>query len=290
MAIVLSCHYAHSSSPLPPTLASKEFVENPSSEELAPGVTFIKAHFSDLFGDGPVATYWLKIEWDKTKDISLNIARNPIRREKPTHLAKETRALATVNGTYHTTTDPSTPFYQLKVDGELIESKHKGGDGSLAFNHGEFPYIGKFSNDLLERYDNVISGDGVPGFGKPLPDYSDKSPEAKKKRASGRAPRTFAGNDTTNRITYIGVTDGRMKRSVGVNYVELRYLLEAFGCDPKALVSLDGGGSTMVAVRDGEKYAIRSVPSDNYPLSTERRVAEALQILDDKSLKKDKEH
>lgn len=257
------------------------------SEEIHPGVTFIKAHFSNLLGDGPVATYWLRIDWGKAKDISLNIARNPERRERPTVLAKKTFALATVNGTYHSTKDPSMPFYQLKVNGELIPSTHKGGDSSLAFNPHEFPFIGKFSPDLLNKYANVISGDGVPGRGQPLPNYQDQSDEAKKKRASGRAPRTFAGNDITNQITYIGVADGRMKRSIGVNYIELRFLLEAFGCDPKALVSLDGGGSSVMALRrdsnDTVRWVIQSVPSDGYPVLNERRVAETIQILDQQS-------
>ena len=129
----------------------------------------------------------------------------------------------------------------------------------------------------------ALSGDGVPGLGKPLPDYSNKDPAAVKKRGAGRAPRTFAGNIVSNRVTVIGVTDGRMKRSIGVNYIEARYLLECWGCDPQALVSLDGGGSSVMAIREGEKCVIQSVPSDGYPVSIERRVAEALQIHDGKS-------
>ncbi len=253
---------------------------------LAPGVTYVSAHFSNLFGDGPVATHWLVIDWKKcAKGTSLNIARNPVRRERPTDLAKATHALACVNGTYHSMADPSTPHFQLKVRGELIPSKPGGGDGTLAFNMGEMPFIGHFSKDLLDKYENVISGDGVPGRGQPLPDYSDQSAEARKKRAAARAPRTFAGNNVTNRITIIGVADGRQpKHSIGVNYVELRYLLECWGCDPGALVSLDGGGSTVMAYRKGAKMEIQNIPSDGAPAKpTERRVAESIQIIDAKS-------
>ncbi|MBR2921325.1 MAG: phosphodiester glycosidase family protein, partial [Kiritimatiellae bacterium] len=106
-------------------------------------------------------------------------------------------------------------------------------------------------------------------------------PKARKKRAACRAPRTFAGNDTANRITVIGIADGRQKHSIGVNYVELRYLLEKFGCDPKALISMDGGGSTMMGLRHGDDITIVNKPSDG----RERRVAESLQILDSKSKK-----
>ena len=266
---------------LPASLKAKKLRAS-SQETLAPGVTYVSAHFDDLLGDGPVATHWLVIEWDKCANaISLNIARNPARRERPTVLAEANGAIACVNGTYHSMSDPSTPHFQLKVRGELIPSKSTGGDGTLAFNAGEMPYIGRFSKELLEKYENVISGDGVPGRGKPLPDYTDKSPEASKKRAAGRAPRTFAGNNITNHVTIIGVADGRQPRhSIGVNYVELRHLLECWGCDPGALVSLDGGGSTVMAIRENGKMRIQNIPSDGAPLKpTERRVAESIQVI-----------
>lgn len=252
-----------------------------SAEKLAEGVMYLSAHFDNLFGDGPVATHWLLIDWKKAKGISLNIARRDERRERPSLLAKENKALACVNGVYHSTVDPSTPYFQLKVDGKMIPSKYPNGEATLAFNVGGEPVIRRFGKDLLEKYDNVMSCDGVPGYGKPLPDYSDKSPKARKKRAACRAPRTFAGNDTANRITVIGIADGRQKHSIGVNYVELRYLLEKFGCDPKALISMDGGGSTMMGLRHGDDITIVNKPSDG----SERRVAESLQILDSKSKK-----
>lgn len=252
-----------------------------SAEKLADGVMYLSAHFDNLFGDGPVATHWLLIDWKKAKGISLNIARRDERRERPSLLAKENKALACVNGVYHSTVDPSTPYFQLKVDGKMIPSKYPNGEATLAFNVGGEPVIRRFGKDLLEKYDNVMSCDGVPGYGKPLPDYSDKSPKARKKRAACRAPRTFAGNDTANRITVIGIADGRQKHSIGVNYVELRYLLEKFGCDPKALISMDGGGSTMMGLRRGNGITIVNKPSDG----SERRVAESLQILDSKSKK-----
>lgn len=252
-----------------------------SAEKLADGVMYLSAHFDNLFGDGPVATHWLLIDWKKAKGISLNIARRDERRECPSLLAKENKALACVNGVYHSTVDPSTPYFQLKVDGKMIPSKYPNGEATLAFNACEEPVIRRFGKDLLEKYDNVMSCDGVPGYGKPLPDYTDQSPKARKKRAACRAPRTFAGNDTANRITVIGIADGRQKHSIGVNYVELRYLLEKFGCDPKALISMDGGGSTMMGLRRGNGITIVNKPSDG----SERRVAESLQILDSKSKK-----
>ena len=272
LAALLALPLLSADTMLPASLKAKK-LRSSSQETLAPGVTYVSAHFDDLLGDGPVATHWLVIEWDKCANaISLNIARNPARRERPTTLAETNGAIACVNGTYHSMTDPSTPHFQLKVRGELIPSKSTGGDGTLAFNAGEMPYIGRFSKELLGKYENVISGDGVPGRGKPLPDYTDKSPEASKKRAAGRAP---------NHVTIIGVADGRQPRhSIGVNYVELRHLLECWGCDPGALVSLDGGGSTVMAIRENGKMRIQNIPSDGAPLKpTERRVAESIQVI-----------
>ena len=264
----------------PSELKSKP-MRSASAKKLADGVMYLSAHFDNLFGDGPVDTHWLLIDWKKANGITLNIARHENRRECPSLLAKENKALACVNGVYHSTVDPSTPYFQLKVDGKMIPSKYPNGEATLAFNAGEEPVIRRFGKDLLEKYDNVMSCDGVPGYGKPLPDYSDKSPKACKKRAACRAPRTFAGNNLTNRITVIGIADGRQKHSIGVNYVELRYLLEKFGCDPKALISMDGGGSTMMGLRNGDDITIVNKPSDG----SERRVAESLQILDSKSKK-----
>lgn len=264
----------------PNELRSKP-MRSASAKKLADGVVYLSAHFDNLFGDGPVDTHWLLIDWKKANGISLNIARRDERRECPSLLAKENKALACVNGVYHSTVDPSTPYFQLKVDGKMIPSKYPNGEATLAFNAGGEPVIRRFGKDLLEKYDNVMSCDGVPGYGKPLPDYTDQSPKARKKRAACRAPRTFAGNDTANRITVIGIADGRQKHSIGVNYVELRYLLEKFGCDPKALISMDGGGSTMMGLRHGDDITIVNKPSDG----SERRVAESLQILDSKSKK-----
>lgn len=270
----------------PETLAAKPMFAKLQNKAVAPGVTYYAAHFKDLLGDGPEATHWLVIEWEKCgKDISLNISRNPERRECPSELANAVKAIACVNGTYHSTTDPSLPEMQLKVRGEMIPSKSTGGDGTMAFNKGEMPYIGHFNPELLTTYENVISGDGVPGLGQPLPDYKDKSPAACQARESCRAPRTFAGNNLTNKWTVIGICDGRQPgHSIGVSYVELRYLLEQWGCDPKALVSFDGGGSTMMGIKKGGKVDVVNRPSDGAPKhNTERRVAESIQIIDAKS-------
>lgn len=269
----------------PPALAARPTFKPIQKKMIEKGVTYYAAHFKN-WGDGPLATHWLVIEWDKVdKGVSLNISRNPERRERPTTLAENVKPIACVNGTYHSTVDPSTPFYQLKVRGELIPSQGTGGDCSIAFNQGEMPFIGSFKASFLTDYENVISGDGIGGFNKPLPDYRDQSQEARAQREQGRAPRTFAGNILTNKTTVIGIADGRQPgHSVGVNFVEICYMLREWGCDEKAMVSLDGGGSTMMAIKKGGGLDIVNRPSDGAPKRpTERRVAESIQIINAKS-------
>ena len=254
---------------------------------IEPGVTYYACHFKNL-GDGPVATHWLVIEWEKVaKGVSLNISRNPERRERPTTLAETVKPIACVNGTYHSTVDPSIPFYQLKVRGEMIPSQSTGGDCAMAFNKGEMPVIGPCTKDWLDTYENVISGDGISGFHVPFADYyKDQTPEGKSKRENGRAPRTFAGNNVSNKWTVIGIADGRQPgHSIGVNFQEICYMLvDEWGCDNKQVVSFDGGGSTMMAIKKGGNVEVVNRPSDGAPKRpTERRVAESIQIVNAKS-------
>lgn len=272
----------------PAGLAARPTHKPVQKKMIEPGVTYYGCHFKNL-GDGPVATHWLVIEWEKVaKGVSLNISRNPERRERPTTLAENVKPIACVNGTYHSTVDPSVPFYQLKVRGELIPSQSTGGDCAMAFNQGEMPVIGPCTKAWIDSYENIISGDGISGFRVPCFDdyYKDQSAEAKAKRENGRAPRTFAGNNVSNKWTVIGIADGRQPgHSIGVNFQEICYMLiDQWGCDNRQIVSFDGGGSTMMAIKKGGSVELVNRPSDGAPKRpTERRVAESIQIINAKS-------
>jgi len=273
--------------PLPPAIGKMTLVKNtkPAEREIRPGVTYHRIDVMHFPEEGhPLSVHFLVIDWTKV-DKAFTLAVVPGKdgnRSRPSDLAKGTNAIAAVNGVFHQMTDPYVPFYARKIDGVVSKSQHAGGDGCLAFNRGEMPYIGRFSKDVFAKYENVISADGVPD---PDPNEAKLSPE---KRQARRAPRTFAGNDTRRKLTVIAVADGRQRRSVGLTYGETRKLLEAWGCD--RMTHLDGGGSSVMILRGNEDIPctltngpcrIMNVPSDGLPLKpTERRVAESLMLLD----------
>ena len=273
--------------PLPEALAKLPVVQGTKrvAKELKPGVTYHQVHFENFTGDGPLAAYFLVIDWTKVdKDFTLAVVPGKDgNRSRPTDLANETKgAFAAVNGVFHEMKDPYTAFYARKIDGVVSKSKHEGGDGCFAFNRGEMPYIGRFTKEAFAKYANVISADGMPGYNK------KEATMTPAERQKCRAPRTNAGNISSNKVTVIVVADGRQKRSTGLSYGEARKLLEMWGCDQ--MTNLDGGGSSVMAVKaavgakptmTNGKFKIMNVPSDGLPImSVERRVSESLMLLD----------
>ena len=285
--VVATVASAFAVTPLPEALAKLPVEKGTKrvAKELKPGVTYHQVHFENFTGDGPLAAYFLVIDWTKVgKDFSLAVVPGKDgNRSRPTDLANETKgAFAAVNGVFHEMKDPYTAFYARKIDGVVSKSKHEGGDGCFAFNRGEMPYIGRFTKEAFAKYANVISADGMPGYNKK---EATMTPAERQKL---RAPRTNAGNVSSNKVTVIAVADGRQKRSTGLSYSEARKLLEMWGCDQ--MTNLDGGGSSVMAVKasvgakptmTNGKFKIMNVPSDGLPImSVERRVSESLMLLD----------
>jgi len=88
--------------------------------------------------------------------------------------------------------------------------------------------------------------------GKPVPNDN-----------ADRHPRTAVGLDKTGRRLVILVVDGRQPGvSIGMSYAELAAEMIRLGCD--RAVNLDGGGSSVMAVRDpsGAGLTILNRPSD----------------------------
>ena len=287
LAAVAAAQAAWALTPLPEALAKLPVVKGMERivRELKPGVTYHQVHFANFTGDGPLAAHFLVIDWNRVgKDFTLAVVPGKDgNRSRPTDLANATPgAFAAVNGVFHQMTDPYVAFYARKIDGVVSKSKHAGGDGCFAFNRGEMPYVGRFTKEAFAKYDNVISADGMPGYDKK---ESTMKPSERQKR---RAPRTAAGNVSSNRVTVIAVADGRQSRSTGLSYGETRKLLEAWGCD--RMTNLDGGGSSVMALADdvgvkpttvNGRFKVMNVPSDGLPiLSVERRVAESLMLVD----------
>ena len=271
---------------LPEGLKGFKMVSKIEKRELRPGVTYFKTHYAaagkrddvskGLFGkDGPCAIYWLVMEWEKCAGkVSLDIAYNENgQREMPSVWAKQKKAVAWVNGSYHKTTDPSAAIYELKVAGK--EVVHNPYDQSLVWNRGGYAHVQRSAELNFGDYEYAISGDGYTAYSEP--NFSNTTASAIAARQKGRAPRTFAGSIPEKKITIIGAADGRQPEwSIGLECNEERWLLGKWGVDLNHCVNLDGGGSTMCGIRKGG-YSLQSRPSNEKP---ERRVHHSIQIVD----------
>ena len=109
----------------------------------------------------------------------------------------------------------------------------------------------------------VISGNTMlVQDGKPVPNPN-----------TARHPRTVVGLDAAGKRLTILVVDGRRPTVAdGMTYAELAAELIAAGCDRG--FNLDGGGSTVMVIRSGDRYEIKNSPSGFF----ERPVANVLGV------------
>jgi exopolysaccharide biosynthesis protein len=94
-------------------------------------------------------------------------------------------------------------------------------------------------------------------------------------RSPARHPRTAVGLDTKATRLVIVVVEGRKPdAAVGMNYDELAAEMLRLGCHQA--LNLDGGGSSVMAIRDPttKQYRILNDPTDGH----ERAVANALGV------------
>jgi hypothetical protein len=94
-------------------------------------------------------------------------------------------------------------------------------------------------------------------------------------------PRTAVGIDAAGKILTLLVVDGhRPSFSVGLTSDQTSHEMSKLGCC--AAISLDGGGSSTLVIRNNEKWPVINTPSDGHTLlfgpSFERPVADALGI------------
>jgi exopolysaccharide biosynthesis protein len=98
---------------------------------------------------------------------------------------------------------------------------------------------------------------------------------AKKSKFAARNPRTVVGLDSTGTQLTLLVVDGRRRGiASGMTFRELAAEMLSLGCTEA--INLDGGGSSVMAVRDTEtgKMKILNQPSDGH----ERAVADVLGV------------
>ena len=158
------------------------------------------------------------------------------------------------------------------------EVKHNPYAQSLVWDRGGYGHVQRTAELKLDDYEYAISGDGYTAYSEPS--FTNTTATAINVRQNGRAPRTFAGSIPEKKITIIGAADGRFAGgSIGLECNEERWLLGKWGVDLKNCVNLDGGGSTMCGLKEGDKYMLKSKPSNQW-LTPERRVHHSIQLID----------
>lgn len=269
---------AYNPFPFPQEILNFKALEDSGGVVLKPGVTHRRFHLENPFGDGPLRVNYLIIDWKHvSKTFTMELGYSGARRRRPSSMLDErSDVFAVVNGGYHKLEDPSTPWNSTKNGGKLTPGVNPGGDTALAFNRHGMPIITKYTQEILDQYDNCLSCDGNNER-----DMSRRNADPAARRKSF-APRSFVGQNT-NGVTVVCVVDGRAGDSSGIAFVEQWELARPFGV--QRIVNLDGGGSSVMAIRDADgNPKIMNHPSDGRTAMTpgsERRVCDYIMFIDE---------
>ncbi len=77
---------------------------------------------------------------------------------------------------------------------------------------------------------------------------------------TGLQPRSAVGVDKTGKILTIVAVDGRRSEAIGMTQTQLGYLMADLGC--WNAMNLDGGGSTLMAIKEDGEHKVVNKPSD----------------------------
>ena len=205
----------------------------------------------------PVSVYFVVVDWDQA-DVSFKLAQSGAQLKTVAEMVQDDRqTIAAVNGAYFHYVPP-TPYYPIKIDGTVYEPK-PGYDSKVGmmFKNGAFPVLDNLNN--LEQYDNAILGyhvwkDGVSLQAKPDQHWHGL--------LSGNTPHTAVGFNQEKRRLVLMTSDGRFPGiAPGLNFHGACYFLSLMGCTDG--LTIDGGGSCQMLIRDGGKLELKNRPSDN---------------------------
>lgn len=87
-------------------------------------------------------------------------------------------------------------------------------------------------------------------------------PNAFSHTISGLQPRSAVGLDVEGKVITLVAVDGRRTSAKGMTMTQLGYLMKELGC--YNAMNLDGGGSTLMALKDEDGHIVANNPSDNY--------------------------
>jgi exopolysaccharide biosynthesis protein len=164
---------------------------------------------------------------------------------------------------------PATVTGFAETDGEVWSKPEKPGYAVLVSKDKQVT-IAKISEVPSDAYQVISGHDLLVDSGKNVAPPSDKPGFAR-----GPHPRTAVGIRDGGKTLLLVVVDGRVKgKAIGMSLTDLADVMIKFGAE-KA-VNLDGGGSSMMAVRDPKtkKMVIVNHPSDG----SERYVGNVLGV------------
>ena len=106
-----------------------------------------------------------------------------------------------------------------------------------------------------ETIQTAVGGGGMLVVNGQLPDSYSHT-------ISGTHPRTAVGVDKSGKIITLVVVDGRRSGAAGMTMPQLGSLMKELGC--YNAMNLDGGGSSLMAIKKDGEHQVANTPSDNY--------------------------
>jgi len=205
----------------------------------------------------PVSVYYVVVDWDMA-NVSFKLAQSGLGLKTVANMVQgDTQTIAAVNGAYFHYIPPK-PYYPLKIDGKIFEPKSSYDSKiGMMFNYGKFPVLDTLDN--LDKYDNAILGyhvwkDGASTLAKPGSHWH--------MLLTGNAPLSAVGFNKERRRIVLMTSDGRFPNIVsGLNLYSACYFLSLMGCTD--CLTIDGGGSCQMLIRDSGKLDLKNRPSDN---------------------------
>lgn len=274
LASLLFCTAALAEAPAPSPAPSPAQIS--AEEHPYPGVTF----HDEIRKDPPQQLHWMTVDLIDPH-VSLHVARGgpdpdgagpwQTTLTLPSTIAKREGFEVTINGDFFfSKRQPKEPF---KVDQWASVAGPAATDGQTwAASDKPRPclVIKKTGTITIERLTKAEPDDAQVIAGNVLLVSNGKPVNHPKDTA--RHPRTVVGLDPGGTRLTILMVDGRRKNVAdGMTYAELSREMIHAGCD-RAL-NLDGGGSSILLLRQGDKWVTKNLPSES-----ERPVASVLGI------------
>lgn len=236
---------------------------------LREGITWKKAHFTDLFNSNQVINI-VEIDLTKNNLQKLGLEALPQSRKKTSFLADSIKALAAINGGFFDMKNGGAVDF-IKVNNKVINTtraKSARANAYLAFN----------TQKLLLTADSLqtLAFSNVLLAGPYLVEQYKNSTLTKGAFNDNRHPRTAVA--IKNNMLILITADGRNAQAAGLNLHELANLLRWYGCSEA--MNLDGGGSTALYISGQPDKGIVNYPSDNklFDHAGERAVSNIIYI------------